>query len=365
MISGLRALGASSLTPWNFVWYTLWPAFPSKTVTLTPDPAAPGIKTQQIGPHSLSLNYEISPGHRLEPESPPNRPNAAYEPMRRLYAPVAAFMRDRSPGWFSRSTPTVRADVHNDSRADAEIALRLTSDPLDMVAETQVQVPAGHSVTVDLPLAVPEVPSLTSFTLTLVTATGGEVVATDTVRGIAGPEIRNRLGQTVCLIDDSGQTARTLRRMGYSIEHFSWPLTIGLPLPDRLVIGKDSLRDVTLRELVESLDAGGFFEDGGSLIVFEGALAPDLTSPLNPVEREFAKAWVRSNPPFWSDGPWEPALARWSQNPDLPYANGCVAHRAFPKPVQGAFRPLAEVADGGAGLDFTPLLYLPPFLSGK
>ena len=359
MIAGLRALGASSLTPWNFVWYTLWPAFPSKTVTLTPDPAAPGIKTQQIGAHSLSLNYEISPGRRLEPDAPVTQPNAAYEPMRRLYAPVAAFMRDRSPGWFSRSTPGVRADVHNDSRTDADISLRLSSDPLDIVAETQVRVPAGQSVTVDLPVTVPEVPTLTAFSLTLATVVGGQIVAADTVRGVAGPEIRHKYGQSVSLIDDSGQTARTLRRMGYSIEHFSWPLTIGLPLPDRLVIGKDSLRDVTLRELVESLDAGGFFEDGGSLVVFEGALAPDRTSPLNPVEREFAKAWMRSNPPFWGDGPWEQGLARWSQSPDLPYANGCVAHRAFAKPVQGAFRPLAEVADGSAGLDFTPLLHLP------
>jgi hypothetical protein len=359
MIAGLRAMGASSLTPWNFVWYTLWPAFPNQSVDITPDPHAAGIKTQRIGAHSLSLNYEIAPGQRLQPDAPAVQPNAAYEPMRQFYAPIAAFLRERCPGWYSRTNRVVKADLHNDSRSGAQITLRLTSDALGELAETSVEVDAGQSLTVEMTVSLPEIPAPHPFALTLHTEVNGVVVAQDTVHGTAGPEVRSGLGATVSVIDDSGQTARALRRMGYAVEHFSWPLTIGLPLPNRLVVGKDSLRDVTLREIVQTLDAGGFFEDGGALIVLEGALAPDRTSPLNPVEREFNKAWVRSNPPFWGDSPWEHGLSRWTQSPDLPYANGWVSRRAFPKPSHGAFRPLAEVADGSAGLDFTPLLYLP------
>jgi len=373
-ILGLRALGAASLTPWNFVWYGLDPAFPSEAVALDPDPSSAGIKTQRIGANSVSLNYSVLPGRPLDPAIPDRyRPNAAFPPMRQAYAAQAAFLREQDNNFFAGQTITRHVDVFNDVSEPASFRLEwslgdLASGKIDLdmdVYEHKPVVLYVQSSEIQKGVTVP-------FRLELRNrdADGSDAAVHTTsidywiepgTKGTSGFEDS---GEALFLIDSLGETARVFDTLGIPFlliesdgigDSEKWK-DADAPV---LVVGRGQMKDATLHACTQSLRAAGFFERGGVLVALENSFAKDVDAPLNPVEREAMRAWRRAAPAFWSSIPDDTALRYWSQDGTVPWMNGAVARTLYRKPIHGAFVPVAEVADGGEGLEYTPLLWLP------
>ncbi len=325
MLVGLRAMGAASITPWNFVWYGHWAEFPKEEVLLEPEPESPGIKTQRIGPYSSTLNYEVASGRRLAPGAPPRTPNPAYEIMRDAYRRRAAFLRQRGCAAFAGELWTGSLDVFNDtlSRARLRVTVCLGGGVHD-TGESRYE-PAEHR-TVRFTLPVPRVEDAGMASLTITVFDDGSPCQTTTV-----------------------------------------PFWIGIRKPVETPAAPDRMRivsgtpetPVTLRDYVASLDADGFFREGGVLLDMGCEWLPDPESPLAPVRRDFLRAWRRTNDGFWNGVPPDEFLQCWGQDGGLPWPNGAVVSRVFRKPPGGGALPLAEVADGNEGLEFTPLLWLP------
>lgn len=374
-ILGLRALGAASLTPWNFVWYGLDPAFPPETVELNPDPTGPGIKTQRIGANSVSLNYDVAPGKALDPKAKKRiQPNAAFDVMRRGYAAQATFLREAHNNVFDGQTLVRHVDVYNDVSRAEELVLGWS---LGDLAKGKLDLPMGvyEQRLVELEIPVPTLKKAVTAPLTLTlrakkarakdkplhaTSIDYWIVprSTSPIRGVAA---KNR---TIALIDASGETAGVLQQLGLVFESVAGMDEESLDAISKkanatLVVGKGQLRDATLNQLAKALIPLGFFERGGVVVALEGAFAKDVDSPLNPVEREAMRAWRRSVPEFWSDIPGDEMLRYWGQDGTVPWRNGAVTKTMFLKPSRGAFVPLAETADGGEGLEYSPLLWLP------
>jgi len=372
-ILGLRALGAASITPWNFVWYGLDPAFPYNTVRLDPDPSSPGIKTQLIGPNSVSLNYNLPSGKSLEPNFRGRwQPNAAFEVMKSGYAPVAAFFREQNNNFYDSRDLVRHIDVYNDVSSTTPLRVEITLGSLAKEVWDLDMGPYEHRV-LKAVLKIPRLGKETTLPLYLGVYPRGKdaekPLHSESIDLWIVPEDhfqtkRQKPGRSLVVIDSTGKTSELLGKMGYKFELVSGekPNMGGLleeGSGDVIIIGKDQLPDTTLFEFTSLAKEKGFFFRGCVLIVLEGAFARDVDAPLNQIERNCFRAWRRSAPDFWGFIPGDEMLRYWSQNGSLPYSNGTVARNVFRKPSRGGFIPLAEVADGGDGLDYSPLLWLP------
>lgn len=369
-ILGLRALGAASITPWNFVWYGLHPAFPYVAVQLSPDPNSPGIKTQRIGANSVSLNYNLASGIKLEPKYPESwRPNAAFEVMQSAYAPIASFFRERDNNFYDSRALVRNVDVYNDIQSSSTLIVELTLGSLCREAGELKMGPYEHKI-LEFSLQIPDVsePSLLPFKVTTFEIKGGvkKEVHTETMNYWIVPQNRFQKGkdfsERLGLIDSRGETSSLLDRMGYEYNLYKPGASDMKKVfsENRIVIvGKGELQDTTLFQFTSMAQSEKFFERKGLLIVLEATFSQDVDARCNPLEREYQRAWRRGLPDFWKNLPDDTVLRFWSQSPEVPYTNGAVARRVYHKPRRGAFVPIAEVADGGEGLEFSPLLWLP------
>ncbi|MBN1902051.1 hypothetical protein JW926_12075 [Candidatus Sumerlaeota bacterium] len=369
-IIGLRALGAASITPWNFVWYGLHPAFPFRAVSLSPFPHTPGIKTQRIGANSISLNYDLPSGEKLEPRFPDSwRPNAAFDVMRSGYAPLAAFFRERDNNFYDNIKLTRNVDVFNDIPASSTLVVEMTLGSLCR-EEREVNMAPYERKTLEFTLPIPGVSEPAPVPLKVKTfqLKNGvkKEVHSETMDYWIVPERHFKKGENFSdelgLIDSRGETASLLSGMGYERNLYNPGASDMKNVFSEnkiVIIGKGELQDTTLFEFTQMAQKEEFFKRGGALIILEYAFSRDVNARCNPIEREYIRAWRRGAPDFWKNLPDDSALRFWSQNPNLPYVNGAVAKRVFHKPRRGAFIPIAEVADGGDGLEFSPLLWLP------
>lgn len=396
MILGLRALGAASITPWNFIWYGLWPAYPKQAIELDPDPEASGIKTQRIGANSVSLNYEVTEGTRLDPGDPnPYEKNAAFDIMRSAYAPVASFIREQSNNFFEGDEFVRHIDVYNDVPRAQKLRVVAKFEGHDPVTTELEMQPYQHRLLVlrfSRDRGRPRPREDGSADLTIQTYASDQLAHTESQPIYIAqrrtdipvcPVTPDETGKNACptqwperiaLIDISGDTARALKRVGLKFERIDIDTLVNdVPEPDGLsagavrlhnrpqciVIGRGEMQDTTLHDFATTLTDREFFAFGGVLVVLEGAFAADNESPLNPIHREYLRAWRRGHPEFWKDMPDDTTLRNWGQDGSVEWQNGPVAKHVFRKPNRGAFVPLAEVADAQEGLEFSPLLWLP------
>lgn len=369
-IIGLRALGAASITPWNFVWYGLHPAFPYDAVNLSPDPNSPGIKTQRIGANSVSINYNLASGKKLEPKCSESwMPNAAFEVMRSAYAPIASFFRERNNNFYDNREIVRNVDVYNDIPSSSTLIVEITLSSLYREVKELKMGPYEHK-TLEFSLQIPgfSEPSLLPFTVTTFQLKDGvkKEVHTETMKYWIVPQGLFKKGkdfsEELGLIDSQGETASLLDLMGYEYNLYkpgSDDMKKIFTENKIVIIGKGELLDTKLFQFITMAKSERFFERKGVAIVLEETFSRDVDARCNPIDREYHRAWRRGMPDFWKNIPDDTVLRFWSQSPEVPYTNGAVVKRVFHKPRRGAFIPIAEVADGGEGLEYTPLLWLP------
>lgn len=364
MIIGLRAIGAASVTPWNFVWYGLDPAFPFKPVTLNPDIDALGIKTTRLGENCVSLNYDVAPGERLEPAFPGRyRPNAAFELMKSAYVAWGGFLRDRANNFFAGDRITRTVDVFNDLPERARFDVKLSFGSAHAQTDFELEPTEHRAVTLDL--RVPEAASQQELDLVVQTERSKGDVSSGVHEDRLACWIAPRLARpalpamAITLVDDSGATAALLERLGYRFSRLNSDSPV-FPADARVgVIGRGSMKTLTLEKLTVLAREQGFFARGGVIIVLEDALAPDDESPISRVDKGFERAWRRAWPELWNSIPSDESLRYWSQDASVCWPNGMVARSVFRKPSTGEALILAEVADGNEGLEFSPLLFAP------
>ncbi len=164
---------ADLVTPFNLVWYGLWPLPFDGHLRKYASLSEPGVKPERIGPYSSTLN----PGY--DPRLPPYLLNPVGKAIRAAFHPQQVFVEERDTAFFASEKVTRTLRVHNDTAHSAllEVGWRLVraSQTIDSGTFALRLAPAEQALR-KLTLTLPEVKRRTFCTFEVVLREAGKPV---------------------------------------------------------------------------------------------------------------------------------------------------------------------------------------------
>jgi len=220
-----RQGGVDGITPWNTVWYSLYPLPFADVCQSYPDMTAPGAKPLVIHKYACTLN----PGY--DKRLPQWRPNPVYRAIAWANRPVAAFVRERDHNFFAGDAVTRTVTVFNDTTTAARFRLRWetrTGNRTVEAGEKRLFIGRARHRTFTVTLHMPDVAEKTGLRWTRSLYREEKLVNTETTEYFVYPtslatDPLDLGGTRVYLYDTVGRTREILDGLGVRYESIDAP----------------------------------------------------------------------------------------------------------------------------------------------
>ena len=351
MIWGLREIETASLTPWNIVWYSMYP-LPNKRIFLNwKDLDTPGIKPDSINPYSVTLNYGFDKG------LPEYEPNPAYEKIKSAYPAIAAHIDENDSRFYSKETVQRTLYIFNDIQEKSDITLQWSLSLKNKVIQSgknNILMTPYETKQETLEFITPEVNQREKVDLEITILKEKKVVFKDSYAFSIFPQIKHtkeewaKLGR-IALYDELGETDNVFKKWELPFSRLTKIEEFDPNSCDILIIGSGSLQSTPLIDFLQSSTIRTFVNNGGDLLSLEHSFKNDPESYINTLDKpvKYAHPGVHSNPILKDTHPTD--FQNWR-------SDEIIAQKLYPRPFTGNVHSILDVGDRDVGLTYSPLL---------